>query len=306
MTARSPHWRRDLARALSRRYQATVEDILRAPPAVAGASFRIGITGPPGAGKSSLISRLAQRRLAQGRSVGILAIGPTSPLTGGSVLGDRVRMDELDGHDDLFIRSVPSGPSHDGLCPNVLGLLELFDEAGFDDVILETVGVGQINYAARPLVDVFVLVLSPESGDTVQAMKAGILEAADIYVVNKADMPAAQRLVSELRALARWRAATDAPPMPVIPTSTLDGAGIDSLAAAIDEQRSLASAAARRDDRLRDRRLYQLRTLLLQAMEEALPNGGADWTGEEFPHAITAILNRLGMVFPDANANLRN
>src|SRR5690606_33947314 len=102
------------------------EDILRAPPAVAGASFRIGITGPPGAGKSSLISRLAQRRLAQGRSVGILAIDPTSPLTGGSVLGDRVRMDELDGHDDLFIRSVPSGPSHDGLCPNVLGLLELF------------------------------------------------------------------------------------------------------------------------------------------------------------------------------------
>ena len=193
MTADDLRWRRALARELTRRARAPVREAMAAAIAFGGATRRIGVTGPPGAGKSSLIAMLAKQWTAAGDRAGVLAIDPTSPLSGGALLGDRIRMDEAAENPNLFIRSLASGGAHDGLCPNISALLDAFEQAGFDHLILETVGVGRVSCAAKALVDTFVLLVARNFGDTIQAMKAGIMEVADIYVVNKADLPAAPK-----------------------------------------------------------------------------------------------------------------
>src|SRR5207237_417574 len=153
-----------LARELTARARMPAQNALRLPLPEASAR-RVGITGPPGAGKSTLIGLLVEQSIAAGSKVGVLAVDPTSPISGGSLLGDRVRMDHLSGAELAFIRSVSSGAAVDGLCPNIVPLLAAFDEEGFDELVLETVGIGQVSYSARQLVDTFVLVLVPESGD---------------------------------------------------------------------------------------------------------------------------------------------
>src|SRR5262252_2480945 len=153
--------RRALARALSRAANATVSQALvaAAEPANGDLARRIGITGAPGTGKSTLISQLVQRRLARAERLGVLAIDPTSPFSGGAILGDRIRMDAVVQDDRVFIRSFASRSAHDGLTDNVVDLLAVMDRHGFDEVILETVGVGQTEYAVKALVDTVVLVL---------------------------------------------------------------------------------------------------------------------------------------------------
>ena len=181
--------RRALSRALSRIANADVSETLAQQNASTPATLsRIGITGAPGAGKSTLIARLAHLRKGVDRKIAVLAIDPTSPVSQGSILGDRIRMDSIADDPDIFIRSIPSRRAHDGLTDNTADLLNAMEGHGFDEVILESVGVGQAEYTIRTLVDTVVLVLLPESGDAIQAMKAGILEMADIYVVNKADL----------------------------------------------------------------------------------------------------------------------
>ena len=169
---------------------------------------RIGFTGPPGSGKSTLIASWAERRLERGRSVGVLAIDPTSPISQGAILGDRIRMDPVDTQEKFFIRSVASTRLHDGLCHNALGILDVFDRYGFDDAVLETVGVGQTECNIRFMTGTVVLVLPPNSGDVIQAMKAGILEIADIYVVNKSDLPGSGTLTRELESVLSMRSPT--------------------------------------------------------------------------------------------------
>ena len=159
---------------------------------------RIGITGAPGAGKSTLAGRLALARIDRGR-LGILAIDPTSPKTGGAILGDRIRMDDLAGSENLYIRSFGSRSAADGLTDNLHELLETMDRYGFDEVIVETVGVGQAELAARSQVDTLILVIPPDAGDVVQAMKAGIMEIADVFAINKADMPSAMKMATEVK-----------------------------------------------------------------------------------------------------------
>lgn len=284
-------WRRTLARALTRTSNASTAEILASPPALSGKAHRVGITGPPGVGKSSLIAALAGARLAKAERVGVLAIDPTSPNSGGSLLGDRVRMDQVADRSGLFIRSVPSGTYTDGLCPNVLGLLACFDQADFDEVILETVGVGQINYVGRHLVDTFILVLAPESGDTVQAMKAGILETADIYVVNKADLGTAQRLVSELKSIAGWRSDASRPATPVLLVSAHDPDSCSELDGAIDQHRAMDGG--RKSMRIRERRAYQLESLLRQRLEEVGSANMADLQHMQLEQAYELFLEKL-------------
>ena len=199
---------------------------------------RIGVTGAPGAGKSSLIGVLAARRAVARAPLGILAIDPSSPLSHGSVLGDRIRMDGASGNDAIFIRSLPSKSAHDGLCANVEPLLRVFEDAGFAEILLETVGVGQAQHTLGAVVDTVVMVLSPHTGDSIQAMKAGLLEMADIYVVNKSDLPDARRTAAELRAVVQRGAPQAAWTAPVLLACALSGDGVAELSQAIDDHRS--------------------------------------------------------------------
>jgi len=195
---------------------------------------RVGITGAPGAGKSSLVGALATIRVQARQPLGVLAIDPTSPLSRGSVLGDRIRMDAIAADPAVFIRSLPSSASHDGLCSNMEALLRVFERAGFQEVLLETVGTGQSQHTVRAVVDTVVMVLSPHGGDSIQAMKAGLMEMADIYVVNKSDLPDARRTAAEIRGVVQRSGAPSAWVPPVLLTCSTTGEGVAELSRQID------------------------------------------------------------------------
>lgn len=159
----------------------------------------LGITGPPGAGKSTLVDQLIKLRRAQGKTVGILAIDPSSPFSGGAVLGDRIRMQQHSADAGVYIRSLGSRGAHGGLSNATRDLVRLYQAFGFDEVIVETVGVGQTELDIMELADTTLVVLVPEAGDTIQTMKAGLTEIADIFVVNKADRPGAATIFAALQ-----------------------------------------------------------------------------------------------------------
>lgn len=166
---------------------------------ITGTGASIGITGPPGAGKSTLVDQLIKHRRAQGKTVGILAIDPSSPFSGGAVLGDRIRMQQHASDPGVYIRSLGSRGAHGGLSTATRDLVRLYQAFGFDEVIVETVGVGQTELDIMDLADTTLVVLVPEAGDTIQTMKAGLTEIADLFVVNKCDRPGAAAIVAALQ-----------------------------------------------------------------------------------------------------------
>lgn len=278
--------RRALARAMSRVADASVAEVLVFTTAAAeGRAWRIGVTGPPGSGKSSLIARLAKARLdrlgpreeggARQERLAILAIDPSSPIRGGAILGDRVRMDALADDPRVFVRSLASRGEHDGLAHNIVDLLALADAHGFAEVMLETVGVGQAEHAARALVDSLVLVLHPDAGDSIQAMKSGIMEVADIYVVNKADLAGAARTSAELRAVLKaTRGGGRGWTPPVIEIGRGREEGVGALDAALELHREHVIRTADADAVERGRRRYHLHSLLQRRIDEALTAHG--------------------------------
>ncbi len=192
-----------------------------------GKALRLGLTGPPGAGKSTLADKLIKFYRQSGKKVGVVAIDPSSPFTGGAVLGDRIRMMEHASDEGVFIRSLGSRGSHGGLSRATRDIVHLMDAFGFDVILIETVGVGQTELDIRTLAHTTVVVLVPESGDTIQTMKAGLMEIADIFVVNKGDREGADRIKGELMGLSDLQGGSW--PVPVLKTVAVKGEGIEEL-----------------------------------------------------------------------------
>jgi LAO/AO transport system kinase len=250
-----------------------------------GRAWRLGVTGPPGAGKSTLVNALVERLRARAATVGVLAIDPSSPYSGGALLGDRIRMEERTTDAGVFIRSMATRASHGGLARAAVDALDVMDAFGFDWLLAETVGVGQTEYEIAGAADTVLVVLCPGAGDGIQAMKAGLLEVADVLVVNKSDLPGADQLVMDLEDALALRALSrrHREGVTVVPVSAHTGAGLDALVAAIDAHRRGIEAAGLAAARA-EKRVAQVRRVVRERLEEVL------WGAEGQGQRVRALL----------------
>jgi GTPase len=291
--------RRALARLLTEieNRTPTSEQALRVLYPRAGKAHLVGVTGAPGSGKSTLVGALVRTARAAGRPVGVLAIDPSSPITGGAILGDRVRMQEHASDRDVFIRSMASRGHTGGLATSSVAAAAVLDAVGFPLVFIETVGSGQSEVEVAAIADTTVVVQAPEMGDEVQAIKAGLLEVADLVVVNKGDRPGAQRAAAQLRAMLTVgaqhdRAAGDRPRPKrpeVLLVTALTGDGIPELYAALDRRHAAESSADGAGSPARlARARAQLSGILGDRLRERLGDGAHRAETEKVLAAIAA------------------
>jgi len=249
-----------------------------------GKAWRVGVTGPPGAGKSTLVNALAKYEREKKKTVAILAVDPSSPFTGGALLGDRIRMEERTLDAGVYIRSMASRGSHGGLARAAVDACDVMDAAGFDLILVETVGVGQAEYDVVSATDTVLVVLCPGAGDGIQAMKAGLLEVADVLVVNKSDLAGADRLQVDLeeavhiRAFGREKSTTEAAWIPPVVTCSASSAeGVADVADAIAKHRAHLEARGLAAVR-REKRVAQVRRAVEERLQQRLwgPEGHSE------------------------------
>ncbi len=238
-----------------------------------GQSMRVGITGPPGVGKSSFIESLGIYLLERGHRVAVLAVDPSSPVTGGSILGDKTRMDRLAQQDGAFIRPSPSGGSLGGVAARTREAMLICEAAGYDAVVVETVGIGQSEVSVRSMVDFFLVLLQPGAGDELQGIKKGVLELADTLVVNKADgaqLKAAERCVGDYRrALSLLHPQSPNWTPRVLSASALEGTGIDEVWQTILEHTAVLEASGERLARRREQARAWMWSLVEEGMRQS-------------------------------------
>ncbi|MFA5958526.1 methylmalonyl Co-A mutase-associated GTPase MeaB [Hyphomicrobium sp.] len=239
-----------------------------------GHALVVGFTGPPGAGKSTLVNAVIAHLRQHGRTVGVIAVDPSSPISGGAILGDRIRMTAALDDDGVFVRSLASRGYLGGLSPAAVRIVDALDGAGFDIVLLETVGTGQSEIDVAEVADIRIVIAAPGLGDDIQAMKSGLLEIADIIVVNKADRPGAEQTMQQLIGALSIRA-THSEKVPVLKTSALNGDGVPDLVQAFDAigKRVVANGAI---DRRRRRARYLIARAASDIVAARIKSGGKD------------------------------
>ncbi len=252
-----------------------------------GKALSIGITGPPGAGKSTIVDKLCSLFSTRGQSVGIIAVDPSSPFTGGALLGDRIRMQNLSSLKNVFIRSMATRGSTGGLSFSTSEVIKVLDAFGKDIILVETVGVGQVELDVAEACDITVVVLVPESGDSIQAMKAGLMEIADIFCLNKADRDGSNRVISELNMILDIKRNKGQRELPVIATQAVNNIGIDQLLEKIDSE----CAAIKTGDNFRKHRIKKIRYDLMKTFEYRFRKRLADELLE--PKAMESYIEKI-------------
>ncbi|MCB1510730.1 MAG: methylmalonyl Co-A mutase-associated GTPase MeaB [Hyphomicrobiaceae bacterium] len=277
--------RRDLARVLTEleRMSPLASELLRLLAPQTGRASVLGVTGPPGAGKSTLVNSLIRSWRSDGRRVAVIAVDPSSPISGGAILGDRIRMTSALDDDGVFVRSLASGGHLGGLSPAAVRMVDALDAAGFNLILLETVGTGQSEIDVAEVADVRVVIAAPGLGDDIQAMKSGLLEIADVLVVNKADSPLAERTLQQLAGALSIRAGRHRD-VPLLKTVATSGVGVGELAGVIDR-----IGIQRRAEPAAERRRRRARYLIAQAASQLI----RDAFGSSDPAALNSLADAV-------------
>jgi len=291
--ARKP---RALARAISHAESGRGRELVRALFAKSGRAMTIGLTGPPGVGKSTLASGLVRKARALDKSVGVVSVDPSSPFSHGALLGDRIRLSEHFTDESVFIRSMASRGHLGGLSGATADAVLLMDAFGLDVIVIETVGVGQSEVAVAELAQTTLVALQPGSGDSIQVLKAGIMEIADVFVVNKSDHPMADQLRREIRSMMEMLQFTGWVPE-LVATQALSGDGIDELWNAVERHMAYLNETGEIERRRRDAFVHQVRQLAMGRLERRLDRELQDdaRAGVDPYEAADRVLSSLGL-----------